>query len=154
MPRWSAIAGAIIKQRTGTFDPGANRDPYQEALRSGERAGRFRLAPMMANHELSLAISATFFGLTVGFLAGYALRAYISYRRKLRRVISVSRWWSGWVEDFHLRAIEHARHTTNPLARKESELGVRWLLSERDCGCPDPIIRQEPPHAKLATFPR
>src|ERR1700674_2972092 len=22
---------------------------------------------------------------------------------------------SGWVEDFHLRAIEHARHTTNPL---------------------------------------
>src|SRR6201984_3466853 len=37
---------------------------------------------------------------------------------------------SGWVEDFHLRAIEHARHTTNPLAREGSvkrrcvELGV------------------------------
>jgi hypothetical protein len=25
---------------------------------------------------------------------------------------------SGWVEDFHLRAIEHARHTTNPLSRE------------------------------------
>src|SRR6516164_6359698 len=24
---------------------------------------------------------------------------------------------SGWVEDFHLRATEHARHTTKPLAR-------------------------------------
>src|ERR1700730_8124129 len=24
---------------------------------------------------------------------------------------------SGWVEDFHLRAIEHARHTTKPLVR-------------------------------------
>src|SRR5215469_16745705 len=24
---------------------------------------------------------------------------------------------SGWVEDFHLRAIEHARHTTKPLPR-------------------------------------
>jgi len=24
----------------------------------------------------------------------------------------------GWVEEFHLRAIEHARHTTNPLARE------------------------------------
>jgi DNA end-binding protein Ku len=28
-----AIAGAIIKQRTGTFDPGTYRDRYQEALR-------------------------------------------------------------------------------------------------------------------------
>src|SRR5215472_9703462 len=28
---------------------------------------------------------------------------------------------SGWVEDFHLRAIEHARHTTNPLARERSK---------------------------------
>ena len=25
---------------------------------------------------------------------------------------------SGWVEEFHLRAIEHARHTTNPLSRE------------------------------------
>ena len=48
----------------------------------------------MANQELSLAISATSFGLIVGFLAGYAMRAYTSYRRKLKRVISVSRWWS------------------------------------------------------------
>jgi non-homologous end joining protein Ku len=28
-----AIAGAIIKQRTGAFDPGTYRDRYQEALR-------------------------------------------------------------------------------------------------------------------------
>jgi DNA end-binding protein Ku len=28
-----AIAGAIIKQRTGTFDPSTYRDRYQEALR-------------------------------------------------------------------------------------------------------------------------
>jgi non-homologous end joining protein Ku len=34
-----AIADAIIKQRTGKFDPGANRDRYQEALRSSEREG-------------------------------------------------------------------------------------------------------------------
>src|ERR1700694_3101860 len=27
---------------------------------------------------------------------------------------------SGWVEDFHLRAIEHARHTTNPLSRERA----------------------------------
>jgi len=32
---------------------------------------------------------------------------------------------------FQLRATEHARHTTNPLAREGSELGVRRLLSER-----------------------
>src|ERR1700686_97726 len=35
---------------------------------------------------------------------------------------------SGWVEDFHLRAIEHARHTTNPLAR-DSARGGRWVLA-------------------------
>ena len=29
---------------------------------------------------------------------------------------------SGWVEDFHLRAIERARHTTDPLSRDESAL--------------------------------
>jgi hypothetical protein len=28
---------------------------------------------------------------------------------------------SGWVEGFHLRAIEHARHTTNPLAREGAQ---------------------------------
>src|SRR5260370_24079094 len=38
---------------------------------------------------------------------------------------------SGWVEDFHLRAIEHARRTTKPLGGKRSELGLRRLLSER-----------------------
>jgi hypothetical protein len=40
---------------------------------------------------------------------------------------------SGWVEDFHLRAIEHARHTTNPLAREGHALPrVRcWRGGER-----------------------
>jgi fructose-specific phosphotransferase system IIC component len=35
----------------------------------------------MANQEIALAISAACFGLVVGFLAGYAVRAYISYIR-------------------------------------------------------------------------
>jgi hypothetical protein len=38
---------------------------------------------------------------------------------------------SGWVEDFHLRAIAHARHTKKPLRDKRSELRLRRLLSER-----------------------
>src|SRR5260370_19852029 len=38
---------------------------------------------------------------------------------------------SGWVEDFHLRAIEHARHTTNPLSREWGERIGEGLLSER-----------------------
>src|SRR5205807_10327819 len=37
---------------------------------------------------------------------------------------------SGWVEDFHLRAIEHARHTTIPLAR-EGARGVVGAISTR-----------------------
>src|ERR1700747_3058555 len=36
---------------------------------------------------------------------------------------------SGWVEDFHLQAIEHARHTTNPLAREGSAAHGRYILS-------------------------
>jgi uncharacterized membrane protein (Fun14 family) len=35
----------------------------------------------MTNQEIALALSATSFGLVIGFLAGYALRAYVSYRR-------------------------------------------------------------------------
>src|SRR5215468_8618930 len=31
---------------------------------------------------------------------------------------------SGWVEDFHLQATEHARHTTNPLAREGARVAV------------------------------
>src|SRR6266705_4940793 len=31
---------------------------------------------------------------------------------------------SGWVEDFHLRAIEHARHTTERLRRREWRRGL------------------------------
>jgi hypothetical protein len=36
----------------------------------------------MANPEISLAISATSFGLVIGFFAGYATRAYMSYVRR------------------------------------------------------------------------
>jgi Na+/glutamate symporter len=35
----------------------------------------------MANQEIALAISAASFGLVIGFLAGYAVRAYISHQR-------------------------------------------------------------------------
>jgi hypothetical protein len=36
----------------------------------------------MANPEISLAISAACFGSVIGFLAGYATRAYMSYLRR------------------------------------------------------------------------
>jgi uncharacterized membrane protein (Fun14 family) len=36
----------------------------------------------MASPELSLAISATSFGGVIGFFAGYAARAYMSYLRR------------------------------------------------------------------------
>jgi hypothetical protein len=36
----------------------------------------------MTNREIALAISAICFGLVIGFLTGYAVRAYISYRRR------------------------------------------------------------------------
>jgi Na+/glutamate symporter len=36
----------------------------------------------MANQEIAIAISAASFGLVVGFLAGYAVRAYLSYLRR------------------------------------------------------------------------
>jgi len=35
----------------------------------------------MANQEIALALSVACFGLVVGFLVGYAVRAYISYIR-------------------------------------------------------------------------
>jgi hypothetical protein len=35
----------------------------------------------MINQELAIAISAASFGMVVGFLTGYAVRAYISYLR-------------------------------------------------------------------------
>jgi NhaP-type Na+/H+ or K+/H+ antiporter len=35
----------------------------------------------MANQEIALAITAVCFGAVIGFLAGYAVRAYISYLR-------------------------------------------------------------------------
>jgi NhaP-type Na+/H+ or K+/H+ antiporter len=38
----------------------------------------------MPNQEIILAISATLFGLVIGFLAGYAVRSYISHRRHFR----------------------------------------------------------------------
>jgi Na+/glutamate symporter len=36
----------------------------------------------MRNDAIALAISAACFGLVIGFLAGYAVRAYISRRRR------------------------------------------------------------------------
>jgi len=36
----------------------------------------------MTNQEMALAISAICFGLVIGFLTGYAVRAYISYRHR------------------------------------------------------------------------
>jgi uncharacterized membrane protein (Fun14 family) len=36
----------------------------------------------MANPEISLVISAVAFGLVIGFIIGYATRAYISYLRR------------------------------------------------------------------------
>lgn len=39
----------------------------------------------MANQEIALAVSATWFGIFIGFLAGYAARAYISYLRRRSR---------------------------------------------------------------------
>jgi len=39
----------------------------------------------MANLEISLAISATSFGLVIGFFGGYATRAYMSYLRRRGR---------------------------------------------------------------------
>jgi Na+/glutamate symporter len=36
----------------------------------------------MTNQQIAIAISAAGFGLVVGFLAGYAVRAYISYLRR------------------------------------------------------------------------
>jgi hypothetical protein len=36
----------------------------------------------MANQEFALAISAVCFGLVIGFFAGYATRAYMSYLRR------------------------------------------------------------------------
>jgi hypothetical protein len=46
-------------------------------------AGRLLISRgAMANPEISLAISATSFGLVIGFVAGYATRAYMSYVRR------------------------------------------------------------------------
>src|SRR6266700_2773571 len=51
---------------------------------------------------------------------------------------------SGWVEDFHLRAIEHARHTTNPLRGSGvSDRGRRPVVEAQPSG-------QEPPDGRDA----
>jgi DNA end-binding protein Ku len=47
-----AIAGAIIKQRTGTFDPSTYRDRYQEALRELIEA-KIKGRPCRSNREQS-----------------------------------------------------------------------------------------------------
>ena len=56
---------------------------------------------------------------------------------------------SGWVEDFHLQAIEHARHTTNPLPREWGERVGEGLLSERIVVVEAQSSAQEPPMAEL-----
>src|SRR6202035_1417 len=38
---------------------------------------------------------------------------------------------SGWVEDFHLQATEHAQHTTKPLARYAPPQTARALRRDR-----------------------
>ena len=44
----------------------------------------------MLDQEIFLAISAVLFGMVIGFLAGYAVRSYISYLRHQSRQ---DRWW-------------------------------------------------------------
>src|SRR5438105_6557228 len=52
---------------------------------------------------------------------------------------------SGWVEDFHLQAIEHARHTTNPLSREWDErLGTASCLIRLWLSKPNPRGRKLP----------
>src|SRR5216684_2458649 len=55
---------------------------------------------------------------------------------------------SGWVEDFHLRAIEHARHTTNPLSREWGERIKEGLPSERIVGVEAQPSGQETPDGR------
>src|SRR6266705_5838051 len=61
---------------------------------------------------------------------------------------------SGWVEDFHLRAIEHARHTTNPLPREWGERIDEGLPSERIVGVEAQPSGQEPPMAEMSPLRR
>src|SRR6516162_6623650 len=63
--------------------------------------------------------------LSIGSHLCFALPSDPASRRQPLRITNPSPP-SGWVEDFHLRAIEHARHTTKPLAREGStRLGRR-----------------------------
>src|SRR6266566_476896 len=48
---------------------------------------------------------------------------------------------SGWVEDFHLQATEHARHTTKPLTRQLTSGRRNRLLSERIEGFRSPTLQ-------------
>jgi len=49
-----------------------------------DRRKRFSVA--MTQQQITLAISAASFGVVIGFLAGYAIRAYISYLRHRGKV--------------------------------------------------------------------
>jgi hypothetical protein len=53
-------------------------------MKSGIGEERFSVA--MTHQQIALAISAASFGLVIGFLAGYAMRAYISYLRHRGKV--------------------------------------------------------------------
>jgi len=66
--------------------------------------------------------------LSIGSHLCFALPSDPASRRQPLRITNPSPP-SGWVEDFHLRAIEHARHTTKPLAREGSTRLGRYILS-------------------------
>ena len=80
----------------------------------------------MTNRAIALAISAICFGLVIGFLTGYAVRAYISFRH---RHPNYEGWASGASDAFvaasrdrHLRGIlpvspGDAPHTNLPVGR-------------------------------------
>ena len=48
---------------------------------------------------------------------------------------------SGWPEDFHLQAAEHAQRTTNPLARRTLRVVVVHVLCTTAVGCHMSLLR-------------
>ena len=57
-------------------------DEKSAPSRLGRQAIEIAPRKAMPNPEISLAISSTCFGLVIGFFAGYAKRAYMSYLRR------------------------------------------------------------------------
>src|SRR5215472_3056777 len=103
--------------------PAATRDrsPGVSSVAFGAQPPDLRFAPLMecglrdplpARPALAPRIRFLFIGSHLCF----ALPSDPASRRQPLRITNPSPP-SGWVEDFHLRAIEHARHTTKPLSR-------------------------------------